>query len=309
MFAILLALAPCFLILMAGLGLRKTEFLAEGFWRNLEKLTYWALLPALFLKTMADADFAGIDLFAPMMAATCLLGAAMVLLVVLRRPLTPHIDGPAYSSVIQGATRFNNYVGLPVTLSLFGAQGMVVYAIIIAALIPLTNVTSVWALCHYASHEKLRWSKLGKQIITNPFILATLLGLLLNVTHIGLPPIIHETVTAFANASLLMGLLAIGASLDMGTVKADGPRVMYSCVWKLVIYPAIGLGCGLLFGLEGLELSVLILFASLPTATSSYILAGQMGGNAKLMANIVATETVLAFVTMPVWLWVAVHNT
>lgn len=304
MLAIFLALAPCFAILMAGLGLRKSEFLAESFWRNLEKLTYWTLLPALFVKTMADADFAGIDLFGPMVAASTLLGVAMLLLA-LFRPALGWIDGPAYSSVIQGATRFNNYVGLPVTLSLFGAQGMVVYAIIIAPLIPLTNVTSVWALCRYASHEKLRWGKLGKQIITNPFILATLLGILLNVTGIGLPPVIREVVTAFANASLLMGLLAIGASLDVGTVKADGPRVMLACFLKLVVYPAIALGCGMAYGLEGLELSVLILFASLPTATSSYILAAQMGGNAKLMANIVATETVLAFVTMPVWLWVA----
>jgi malonate transporter and related proteins len=304
MLVIILALAPLFVILMVGLGLRKTEFLAESFWRNLEKLTYWALLPALFLKTMADADFAGIDFLAPMLAACTLLAVMMALLFVLR-PLTPRIDGPAYSSVIQGATRFNNYVGLPVTLSLFGAPGMVVYALIIAALIPLTNVTSVWALSHYASHEPLRWRRLGWQLITNPFILATLLGIMLNLAGIGLPPVISEVVGAFASASLLMGLLAIGASLDMGTVRTDGPRVMYTCFHKLVLYPALAIGCGWLFGLDGLGMSVLILFASLPTATSSYILAAQMGGNAKLMANIVATETVLAFVTMPAWLWVA----
>jgi predicted permease len=304
MISIVYALAPLFVILMAGMGLRKTEFLAESFWRNLEKLTFWALLPALFLKTMADADFSEMDVFGPMAAAVTLLFAMMVLLYAIR-PLTPHIDGPAYSSVIQGATRFNNYVGLPVTLSLFGEAGIVVYAIIISAMIPLTNVTAVWALSHYASHEKLRWGKLGRQIITNPLILSTLLGIGLSITGIGLPPVIREVVVAFANASLLMGLLAIGASLDPGTVKTNGPRVMYSCFLKLVVYPALAIGCGWLFGLNGIGMSVLILFAALPTATSSYILAAQMGGNAKLMANIVATETVLAFVTMPMWLWVA----
>lgn len=306
MLSIIYALAPLFVILMAGMGLRKTEFLAESFWRNLEKLTYWALLPALFLKTMADADFSGMDLLSPMLAASVLL-LVMTGLLYLIRPLTPKIDGPAYSSVIQGATRFNNYVGLPVTLSLFGEAGLVVYAIIIAPLIPLTNVTSVWALTHYASHERIRWRQLGWRILTNPFILATLLGIVLNFTGIGLPPIIREVVVAFANASLLMGLLAIGASLDPSTVKTDGPRVMYSSFLKLVFYPALAIGCGLLFGLDSLGMSVLLLFAALPTATSSYILAAQMGGNAKLMANIVATETLLAFLTMPAWLWVALE--
>lgn len=306
MLSILYALAPLFVILMVGMGLRKTEFLAESFWRNLEKLTYWALLPALFLKTMADADFSGMDLLRPMLAATALL-LVMTGLLYGARFLTPRIDGPAYSSIIQGATRFNNYVGLPVTLSLFGEAGLVVYAIIIAPLIPLTNITSVWALTHYASHERIRWRQLGWRILTNPFILATLLGIVLNVSGIGLPPVIREVVVAFANASLLMGLLAIGASLDPSTVKTDGPRVMYSSFLKLVFYPALAIGCGLLFGLDSLGMSVLLLFAALPTATSSYILAAQMGGNAKLMANIVATETLLAFLTMPAWLWVALE--
>lgn len=307
MLSIVYALAPLFVILLSGMGLRKTEFVAEGFWRNLEKLTFWALLPALFLKTMADADFSGMDLFGPMAAGVTLLFAMMALLFFIR-PLTPKIDGPAYSSIVQGATRFNNYVGLPVTLSLFGEAGVVVYAVIIAALIPLTNVTAVWALSHYASHEPLHWRRLGRQIATNPLILSTLLGIMLSVTGIGLPPIIREVVTTFANASLLMGLLAIGASLDIGAVKTDGPRVMYSCFLKLIVFPAIAIGCGLLFGLEGLSMSVLILFASLPTATSSYILAARMGGNAKLMANIVATETLLAFATMPAWLWIALEK-
>ncbi|MCH2546233.1 MAG: AEC family transporter [Alphaproteobacteria bacterium] len=307
MLAIVYALAPLFVILLSGMGLRKTEFVAEGFWRNLEKLTFWALLPALFLKTMADADFSGMNLFAPVAAATTLLMLSMVILVIIRR-FTPQIDGPAYSSVIQGATRFNNYVGLPVTLSLFGESGIVVYAIIISALIPLTNITSVWALSHYASHEKLRWAKLARQILTNPLIISTLLGIALSVTGIGLPPIIREVVVAFANASLLMGLLAIGASIDPSTVKTDGFRVMYSCFLKLVAYPALAIACGMVFGLDGLGMSVLILFAALPTATSSYILAAQMGGNAKLMANIVATETLLAFLTMPAWLWVAMRG-
>lgn len=306
MLPIAYALSPLFLILMAGMGLRRTEFVAEGFWRNLEKLTYWTLLPALFLSSMAEANFSGIDLFGPMMAAAALLFVMMVLLFIIR-PLTPRIDGPAYSSVIQGATRFNNYVGLPVTLSLFGEEGVVIYAIIMAPMIPLTNVSSVWALTHYASHERIRWLRLGRHIVTNPFIIATLLGIVLNITGIGLPPVIREVVIAFANASLLMGLLAIGASLDPSTVRTDGPRVMYSSFLKLAVYPAIAIGCGLLLGLDDLSMSVLILFAALPTATSSYILAAQMGGNAKLMANIVATETVLAFVTMPVWLWVALE--
>ena len=306
MSAIALALAPLFIILMTGMLLNKSGFLPEAFWRGLEKFTYWALLPALFLRTMATAEFAGLELGSAILAVISLL-ILMMILVVLTRPLCKSWDGASYSSLIQGCTRFNNYVGLPVVLSLFGHDGLVVYAVLMAVMIPLTNITSVWGLCHYASHEPMRWGRLSKLIVTNPLIVSTLIGILLSLSGIGLPPVIKEVVDAFADASLLTGLLAIGASLSLAAAKLDKHRVLYTCFLKLVIFPAIAAGCALFFGLDNVSASVLILFAALPTATSSFILASQMGGNSTLMANIVATETLLAFATMPVVLLLVMH--
>jgi predicted permease len=40
------------------------------------------------------------------------------------------------------------------------------------------------------------------------------------------------------------------------------------------------------------------LFNALPTATSSYILASQYGGDAKLMASIISVETLLSMLTL-----------
>ncbi|MGB1539385.1 MAG: AEC family transporter, partial [Rickettsiales bacterium] len=266
MFAIFFALAPLFIFLMIGMTLRRTGFLSDSFWKGLEKLAYWALLPALFFKTMVTANFSGLTLLPAMFAAFALLAMMMVLLILLR-PAARHTDGATYSSLIQGATRFNNYVGLPVTLSLFGETGIVVYAIIISGMIPLTNVTSVWALSHYASHEKVKWRIVGWRIITNPLIVSTLLGiavnLMFNTGKTGLPPVINEVVTAMANASLLMGILTIGAGLDPAAIRTDRARVLYACFLKLVLFPAIAVGCGLLFGLNNLAMSVLILFAAL----------------------------------------------
>ena len=304
MTSIILSLAPLFIVLMTGNRLRASGFLSLEFFKGVEKLTYWALLPSLFFITMAKADFTGLSLLPPILATAALLGVSMVLLVI-TRPLFPSIDGPSYSSVIQGATRFNNYVGLPVTLSLFGQEGIVVYAIIISAMIPLTNITSVWALTHYATHGAMNWGQLISRIFTNPLIISTLAGIGFSISGLGSPPVIGDVIQMFADASVLMGLLAIGASLNLSAVKTEKFRVMYSCFWKLIIFPTIAIGVGLVFGLDSLSMKVLILFAALPTATSSFILATQMGGNATMMANVVATETLLAFATMPVWLWLA----
>jgi malonate transporter len=43
-----------------------------------------------------------------------------------------------------------------------------------------------------------------------------------------------------------------------------------------------------------------LLFQALPTASSSYIMARQLGGDAPLMAGIIASQTLLAAVALPI---------
>ena len=45
-----------------------------------------------------------------------------------------------------------------------------------------------------------------------------------------------------------------------------------------------------------------MLLATLPTATSAYILARQLGGDAPLMAGIISGQTLLAMVSIPLLL-------
>jgi malonate transporter len=50
---------------------------------------------------------------------------------------------------------------------------------------------------------------------------------------------------------------------------------------------------------------VMVLWGAMPTASASYILARQMGGDAPLAAAIVTVSTILAFVTVPIFMLLA----
>ena len=63
--------------------------------------------------------------------------------------------------------------------------------------------------------------------------------------------------------------------------------------------PLATLAAAAIFGLSGPTLTTALLFQALPTASSAYIMARQLGGNAPLMAGITAAQTVLALVTLP----------
>ena len=70
---------------------------------------------------------------------------------------------------------------------------------------------------------------------------------------------------------------------------------------KLLVMPGIALLLALAIGLDELSTKVLVLFHALPTAPSAFILARQLGGDARLMAGILTTQTALAAVTLPLW--------
>ncbi len=69
---------------------------------------------------------------------------------------------------------------------------------------------------------------------------------------------------------------------------------------KLVVMPAIAIPLALLFGVSGAGLVVVACCSSVPTASSAYLLAKQMGGDAPLIAQIVTLQTAVAAITMPI---------
>jgi malonate transporter and related proteins len=139
----------------------------------------------------------------------------------------------------------------------------------------------------------------ARQIVTNPLILACLAGAVLNLTGIGPPPVLGEMLRLLGRAALPIGLLAVGAALDLEAARRAKRVSGLASLLKLAALPALAYGLGAAFGADGVALSVGVVFAAVPTATSAYILARQLGGDAALMANLCTLQTLLALVTLP----------
>ena len=69
---------------------------------------------------------------------------------------------------------------------------------------------------------------------------------------------------------------------------------------KLVLMPVIAVALALWFGLSGSNLAIVAACAAVPTSSSAYVLARQMGGDAPLLAQIITLQTILAAITMPI---------
>ncbi len=106
-------------------------------------------------------------------------------------------------------------------------------------------------------------------------------------------------------AALGTGLLLVGAGLDVKAALKPRAITWITTALKLALMPAMVAAIAMALGVDGVTLKVAILSAAMPTASGSYILARQMGGDAPLMAEILTVQTLIAVVTIPLVLSLA----
>ncbi len=301
---ILFALAPVFLLIFLGYLLKARRLVADAFWAPAEKLTFYLFFPALLVGNTATAELAGIEVL-PMMAAVAsgILSVAGMVTLFGRRF---GVDGAAFTSLFQGAIRPNSYVGIAAAFALFGDAGLTLVAVCIVVAVPMVNLLSVVVLVRYGAVSGPSTEKLsrGRQkallgVATNPLILACLLGALLNFSGVGTPSLAAPLVDILGRAALPVGLLAVGAGLDLAAARQAGRLVAAIAAVKLVALPAVTfLACKVL-AVGGLAATVSVMYASLPGSASAYVMSRQMGGDAKLMAGIITATTLAAILAMP----------
>lgn len=301
MAVVIAALLPVFLLIVLGFILKRTLLRLETQWHGLERLTYYVLLPLFLIQTLVKADLSTVPVGG--VGGALLLSALVVsLLCLVLRPLLARagVDGPAFTSLFQGATRWQTYVALAVSSSLFGTLGLAIASVAMIAIVPLVNVLSVAVLAQYASPEKRSAGSIVVTVVSNPLIWGCAIGLAINVTHMPLPRLWHEVADALGRSSLAIGLLVTGAGLHLEGLFRPSLAASVTVFLKLVLMPAIAVTLALQFGLTGTNLTVVTICSAVPTASSAYVLARQMGGDAPLLAQIITLQTIFAAITMPI---------
>jgi malonate transporter and related proteins len=298
---ILSALLPVFLAIVAGVLLRHWVIREEAHWVGIERLTYYVLVPALLIETLSTADLAKVPALG-VGAALFIAIILMSLLLVVVRPVLMRrlgVNGPAFTSVFQGATRWNSMVGLAVAGSLYGEIGIALASVAIVAMIPVLNVINVGVLVRHAASKPPRAGDIAWALVSNPFIWSCAVGIALWLVHPPIPQPVHTFAKMLAQPALPLGLLQVGSGLRIEDICRPRAVTWMATALKLAVMPALAIAFGLAFGLSGTNLSVVVACAAVPSASNAYILARQMGGDAPLVAEIVTLQTVVAVVTMP----------
>ena len=294
---VLAALAPVFLLILLGWAVRASRLASAEALGHVNRFGYFVLYPAFLFTTIASASLENTD------AGPYLFGAiaAFLCVVVLSLGMRLFIkDGPAITSVFQGATRWNGFAILAAANEIFGPLGRPFIALIFGPAVLMLNIISVAVLARWGAGGQTSLRFVAAQIAGNPLVLSCIAGML--ALAIDLPDLgpVSDALQLIGQAAMPVALICVGAGIDLGAARMAHREVVAATAIKLLLAPLIFYVVVRACGGSPLAAAIAVGIGSTPTAAASYTLAREMGGDTRLMAAIVSVTTLVSFVTMPI---------
>ena len=286
-----LILLPDFLLIVTGYLICRHTALNRAVWEGVERLVYFVLFPALLFTAIVRSPLQPAAALPLVACGLAVIGCGVLMAYALRR--VRGVDGHLHASGAQVAFRFNSYVALAMAERLAGAQGLAWTALLVAVCVPVCNIAAVWPLARHGGQGYLR------ELSRNPLILSTGSGLAFNLLGLQLPDLATLTLSRIGAAALPLGLMAVGAGLQMGALR-EAPRLAAALLTiRHALLPLLAVALVLWAGLPPAQQAIVVAFAALPTASSAYVLAARMGGHGGFVAGLVTLSTLIGMAGLP----------
>ncbi len=290
----LLALLPNFAIIAVGAWIGPR--LEEASWRQIDWLCFYVFYPALLFSAASQRPIA-LDSFLLIGLLACALVTVGVLLAWSARTLAGEDNRPNRAGISQNAWRFNTVLGF-VAVTALPAEAAGILAIIVGLAIPVANLYAVMALTSGSSHS--RGAQLA-EIALNPFLLASLLGVIVGLIGKPVPVLFADFVHRLGLAAIPIVLLSLGAALRQSRMWPPDRYSLAITSIKLLILPTAVWLVILISGAKGIVPATFLIFSALPTASAAHVLAARYGADRSRVAVVVMQSTIIGLVTLPLW--------
>lgn len=295
------SILPIALTMIVGYLTVAFKLIPKEHWGGIETLSFRLLIPVILITTIAPSTIS-LDTFGAFIGLLVLaLILAGVLLIILRHTV-PHasLPNPRFTSLFQTITRWSAFISLAAAQFFMGPQAVTLMAVAMAVLIPLINVGNILILSAYGEN-RATWQNVLRNILKNPLIQGSAIGLALNLTSTPLPQPILQSFELIGRSAFGIGLLVVGAGVSLKRLTQTSPLIWIGITARLIVLPLLFLALAKFFALNDLQTLTGVLILAAPAASNGYIVAKQMGGDADLYADILTWQTVLCLLTLPLW--------
>lgn len=299
-------IAPVFFLMVLGYFLVNYTSLADGkLTKQANAIVFKIFLPCMLFYNVYQSDI-GSEIHSRIRLCIWAAGGLLILFVLLCL-IVPRIvtQENQQGVVIQGIFR-SNYVifGVAVVQNMYGPKSTTTAAILSAILVPMYNFLAVVVLSIFGEKRENDWKKIILDIIKNPLIISSVLGIIFSLLGIRLPTAVDTTVQDLAKLSTPIAFMILGGDLDFSKVKGNLKTAFVVLTIKLVILPLIMVPMVVMMGYRDADLLSGVLAYQTPVAVSSYIMAQQAGADGQLAGQLVVFSSVLSIFTLFVTIFI-----
>ena len=293
---------PMFFTMSLGTILRKLKWVDENSLNIMNKLIFKVFMSTLlFLNIYNIGDLSVLSADNLKLLAYTFIIILVILFLAWLFYAFKIKDRKKLSVLIQGVYRGNFILfGLAIADSLYGKEGLGVVSILTIITIPTFNTLAVIILEYYSGKE-ISIKKLFKQVLKNPLILASIIGVIFIVFKITIPKPVHKTLVDISKIATPLAFIVLGGELKFGNMLKNIKYLISVNILRLIVNPIITLGIGRLLGFDGAEIVALLALSACPTAVSSFTMAKEMGADGDLAGEIVATTSIFSILTIFCW--------
>jgi malonate transporter and related proteins len=293
---------PVFAIIVTGWLAGWLGYISRSLADTLVHFAYYVAMPALLIVTIAQEPARNLLEWRFLLAFG---GGSVLCFALVFVPVLASRRHDLAGSAIYGMTAAmtnTGFVALPILHAIYGQPAVLpaaVATVFVAAVMFPVTVILLESDKRRADGPSARSVILLRQIVLNPMLLSTLIGLAWAITGLAIPAPVTAYFNILARALTPCALFAIGLGLSVEGLRAS----MLLASVKLVIMPLIVYGLCLASGLNPLYTIAAVVCAAVPTAKTMYVLAHEYKVEEALVGATVSITTMLSVVTLLGWIY------
>lgn len=290
---------PIIAMILLGYVLKRTSVLKAEDAVSLNKIVINIALPSLIFLAIYKTNLAILPIIAPIPLICISVGLTSGLIAYLILKIKNYPSKTKWSVVTTCALFNSGFLGYPVVLGVFGTDGFIRAIFYDMGSTILFISFGIFFLLILGG----KYSDILKRSLLFPPIWGIILGLLLNFLHIPIGFEISQILTYLSGATIPLIMISLGLSMEFRGIKEHIRLASLVSTIKLGIAPLIAFIIVFFLGMGGLEKSVTVVEAGMPSAMLALVLAITYELDIKVSAACIFLSTVISMITLPILLF------
>ncbi len=286
------------IIIMIALGyiLKRIDFLSVDNVDTLNNIVIYIMLPSMIFSALYTADLSMISSLGilPFVILASSFVTGIISYFILKRFNLS--DKMLWSVLVTIMIANTGFMGYPISIGVYGSEGFLRAIFCDMATSVIFLILSFALVLKFGGSPKTA----VKKIAFFPPLWAIILGILLNITHISIGPVLENTVNYLGNGTIPLIMLSLGISIDFGGIKRSKNMIIFTSIMKLLIFPLIAFFIVSHLGLLDLQFKIPIIEAAMPSGMLSLVLAITYKLDYELTSDCILINTVISLITLPV---------